>query len=415
VSPFAVAALVLLLVLLEGFFSGSEIALVSANRIELANRAQEGNGGARRVLALLERPDRLLGTCLVGTNLCVVAASTLVTHAVMSRLDHPMLASLILAPVILLFAEMLPKTVYEHHANRLAPIVVYPIEALAWVFTPFLIVIELLDRAMMWITRAPRGTPLRPVSREEIRLLLDAPEQGDIDEDDRDMIRKVFEFGDARVEEAMMPLVEVMALPRKSTVAEAAAMMVETGFSRLPVFDGRIDAIVGIVTHRDLLAARSIEDSIDCCLCPVPFVPETKRLEDLFLELRKSRQHLAVVVDEYGGSTGIITLEDIMEEIIGDIHDEFDDEPLPIKSLGDRQWLVGARVEREPLAEHLNLVLPEGDFETLAGFLLCRLGHVPSVGERLLWNEWKFTVAKATDRAILEVTVAKQPPPRKVS
>jgi putative hemolysin len=412
-SPSTTLFVVFLCVLLEGFFSGSEIALVSTDRLKLASRAKHGHLASQHVLDLLARPDHLLGTCLIGTNLCVVTASTLVTHMIIGVVPSAFLASAIFVPFVLVFAEMVPKTVYAHFADRIAPIVATPVRWASIVFRPALWVIGGVDWLLLKLTRAPADLTRRSVSRDEIRQMVDTSGEEAINEDERDFIRRVFEFGDATVEDAMVPLVEVVAAPDTMSVAAAGALMMETGFSRLPVYKGRVDAVIGMVSHRDLLFAASLESTVASCLRTVPFVPESKRLEDLFTELRRDRQHLSVVVDEYGGTVGIITTEDIMEEIVGDIHDESDPEPPKIQRLGERSWLVSGRLEREPLQEQLGLVLPEGDFETLAGFLLNRLGRIPLLNERLSWNDWKFTVVKATDRAILEVNVTRLGPGRK--
>ena len=410
----AIAA-ILVCLLLEGFFSGSEMAMVSANRLDLRARADDGHQGATLVLQLMEHPERVLGTCLIGTNLCVVSAATIATaQAANQGVSEPALvASLLLTPLVLIFAEMVPKTIYEHHADLLAPIVARPLAWAAVLFTPGLVVVQLLDRVMMRLASDPDGSE-GGVSREELRLLMDSEQQGSIDDDEREMIRKVLEFSDISVREAMVPLIEVKGLPDNATVREAAQHMVVTGFSRLPLYDARIDNITGVVVHRDLLFAEDLDAPVSSVQRKAPYVPETKSLEDLFAELRSSRQRFAVVVDEYGGATGIITTEDILEEIVGEIEDEFDRGSVNIQRLDDRRWVCDARAELEHLEEAVDLTLPEGDYETVAGFMLARLGHIPGVGERVVFGGWRLMVSKATDRVIQEITLTRLEPGRKV-
>jgi len=406
-SPTLVLAAIAICLLFEGFFSGSEMAMVAASRLELRSRAEAGHQGAALVLQLMERPERVLGTCLIGTNLCVVTSATLATAlAASSGFSEPaLLASLLLTPLVLILAEMVPKTIYEHHADLLAPIVARPLAWAAVVFAPGLWVVEALNRILLRLAKEDPDSPESGVSREELVMLMDSEKQGSIDEDEREMIRKVLEFSDISVREAMVPLIEVKAVPKSATVREVAQRMVVTGLSRLPVFDGRIDNITGVVVHRDLLFADDLDAAVSTVQRKVPYVPETKNLEGLFTELRQSRQRFAVVVDEYGGATGIITAEDILEEIVGEIEDEFDRGSINIQRIDDRRWLCDARAELEQLEEAVDLTLPEGDYETVAGFLLARLGHIPTVGERVVYGGWRLTVSKATDRVIQEVTL----------
>jgi putative hemolysin len=414
-SPaFAIGA-ILICLLLEGFFSGSEMAMVSASRLELRARADAGHPGAIRVLELMERPERVLGTCLIGTNLCVVSSATIATALAASHgfSEPALLASLTLTPLVLILAEMVPKTIYEHHADLLAPIVARPLAWAAVLFTPGLLVVQLADRLMMRLASEPEGGQEGGVSREELRLLMDSEKQGSIDEDERDMIRKVLEFSDISVREAMVPLIEVKALPESATVREAAQHMVITGLSRLPVYHARVDNITGVVVHRDLLFAEDLDAPVSTVQRKVPYVPETKSLEDLFSELRSSRQRFAVVVDEYGGATGVITTEDILEEIVGEIEDEFDRGSVNIQRVDDRRWICDGRAELAHLEEAVDLALPEGDYETVAGFMLAKLGRIPSVGERVVLGGWRLVVTKGTDRVIQEVTLTKLEPGKK--
>ncbi len=403
-SPWTLLALMPLFIALEGFFSGSEIAVVSADRQRLRARAEEGHRGARHVLAMLDRPSYLLGTCLVGTNISVVATTTLSTLALV-RLwpDYGDAAAVVLAvPLVLVLGELVPKSVYQHHADRIAPVVIYPLRFFSWAFSPALIVLEFLERLL--VGDAPAGV----VSREDILRLLRGGGHVAIDKEDKALIRRVFAFTEARVEEAMVPLIDVVMLEESAPARAAIATMNEHGHSRLPIYQQRVDAVTGVVHTADLLHLVDLDTPVRDVMRTPKFVPESKRVEELFLEFRRERKHLAMAVDEYGGAVGLVTREDLLEEIVGDISDESDRRQPGIRSVADGEWVVSARLEKEPLEEKLGFHLPDGDYETLAGFLLSRLGRVPKVDEVVELPSWRLTIVKANDRAILEVRLSRK-------
>ena len=390
----------------EGFFSGSEIAVVSADRMKLKARADEGSRGAKMALALLERPEFLLGTCLMGTNLSTVTASTAAATAMATVWpDTGQLAVVaMLFPLILLFGELIPKSLFQHYADRLAPLIAPPLRLFSILFTPALFLIERATRLLFQLTGG-KGDFHRTASREDIILLLEASEHVAIDEEDRELIQRVFEFGEARVEEVMVPLIDVQSISDEATAREAITEMVEHGHSRMPIYNERIDNVVGVLHHHDLLYLENLDVPVaDVARAPI-FVPESKRIESLFHEFQKNRFRIAVPVDEYGGAVGLITMEDILEEIVGDIVDEHDDEQPLVVQVDKRVWLASARVEADALEEATGFELPEGDYETLAGFLLRRLGRVPAKGAQVREGLFRLVVTEASDRAVLEVRV----------
>ncbi|MFZ5478484.1 MAG: hemolysin family protein [Myxococcota bacterium] len=398
-------ALVAFCIGLQGLFSGSEIAIVGSDRLVLRARAEGGDKAAERVLKLLERPARLVGTCLIGTNLATITGATVVANALARLGDVPeLLVVAVYTPLTIVFAEMVPKSIFQQYANTLAPVVARPLSALATGLAPAIWAIEGATKLFMRLIGA-KDAQVHAVRREDIQLLLDNATTGDIRAEEKEMILRVFHFSETLVADAMVPLIEVVGVAENATCAEARQAMIEHGFSRLPVFRKRIDRIVGIVMHYDLLFAPDPSAQVSSVMHEVMFVPETKRVEELFLDLRRKRQRLAVVVDEYGGAVGLISIEDILEEIVGEIEDEFDRRRPLVRRVGEREWLASGRVEGEDLKAITGFDMPEGDYETLAGFLLAQLGHVPAVGEKLTWGPFVFTVALANERAILEVNV----------
>lgn len=405
-NPMMELVFVPFLLALQGLFSGSEIAIVGSDRLILQARADGGDTRAAHVLKLLERPARLVGTCLIGTNLSLISGTTLAALAVRDTTLPEAVVVVLYAPLSIVFAELVPKSVFLQYANTLAPIVARPLAAIAWVLSPALAIIEGATRLLMRAIGVP-DAQVHAVRREDIQLLLDNALTTDIRADEKEMIQRVFSFSETAVEDAMVPLIEVVGVPDTATCDEAAAVMVEQGYSRLPIYRKRIDRIVGLVNHHDLFFAPDGATPVTTVMHPIPFVPETKRVDELFIELRRKRQRLAVAVDEYGGAVGLISIEDILEEIVGDIEDEFDRRRPLVRKVGEREWVASGRVETEPLFAHTGFEMPEGGYETLAGFLLTKLGRVPAVGERLTWGDHIFTVALANERAILEVNIAR--------
>ena len=394
--------MIAVLLLLQGFFSGSELALVSVDRVRLDAERRRGSRGAALALAMIDQPARMLGTCLVGTNLSAIGTATLAAMLVIEQFDAPPeLATLAVVPFTLTLGELVPKAVYQHHADRLVPILVYPLRILAWVLTPALWVFDAVARLA-----GASGDGTRTITREEIQLLLGDVQVVDLTPKDKDMIRRVFAFTEAVVEDAMVPLIRVSAVPSTATCEEAVEAMIQSGHSRLPVYKDRVDDISGVILHQDLIGQDDWQVPVATIARPALFVPETKRVDQLLLDMRRARQRMAVAVDEYGGAVGLITVEDLLEEIVGEIEDESDRETARVRRISDREWIALGRAEREHLEEECDLDLPDGDFETVAGFILSTLGRIPRLGESVTVGKHSLTVSKVTDRAILEVYVS---------
>ena len=408
--------ILVLCILLQGFFSGTEIALMGADRLLLRVKAEDGDAASARVLTLLERPARLVSTCLAGGALASVAAATVFTHLVTLALPHlpegarlaanpTVVVAVCFPPIAIIFAELIPKTVFHQNATLLAPRLVVPILAMAKLLRPILWVTENITFAVARMFGVKDGEGHQRVRREDIQLLLDNSPTGDIRSEEREMILRVFSFSEKLVQDAMVPLIEVIAVPETATVAEAVAIAAEHGFSRLPVYRKRVDRMVGIVTHSDLMFATDLTLPVSSVMHEMVYAPETKRVDQLFIELRRRRQRVAVAVDEYGGGVGLISIEDILEELVGDIEDEFDKRRPLAQLSGENEWLASARIEAESLRAITGFDMPDGDYETIAGLLLERLGHVPAVGEKLVVAGWTLVVTKANERAILEVSL----------
>lgn len=400
--------LIIILVCLatESFFTGTELAVINVDKLKLRGRARRGGRSAQRVLTFLKNPGWFFSATLLGTNLAVVTASVCTAYYIVENFGAAYEGwALLLSPILLVFGEIVPKSIYQHYANTLAYQVALPVKIFGWIFYPVVWILTKLNdffmgRASKKYSEAP------PVTREELESLLkEGPHpEGPRLQLRRTLISKIFDLADKKVYNIMVPLVEVKALSFHATGEEIATAFEESGHSRLPIFQHRIFNMVGILHNIDYLQTRD-KKSVSELMRPAYFVPEGMPLDDLFITMKRKGEPMAIVVDEYGGASGIVTLEDLLEEVVGDIQDEYD-EPLPLYyRLGKNRFLVSGRLEINEANEKLGLNLPEGDYETMAGFLIHRAGHIPKVGEKQIVGNLQVTIRRATEKAIQDIEI----------
>ncbi len=399
--------IILLFLLLEGFLSGSEIAMVAADRKRLSRLQRSESRWDRLTFRILQEPSWFLSTTLVGSNLAEVANAALVTSLLVGILGPrgDLYAFLILTPLVLVFGEILPKTLFQQKADSWVRRIVPGIWVASLVLYPL---VWIMSRATQSISRfLKQEAEVRPlVTREELQLLLrEEGGRSDINTLELEMIRRIFRFSSTRVKEVMIPLVDVVALEETCNVEEAIASFRQENYSRFPVYRDRVDNIIGIMYSFDLLGAKGEGKSIQPFVRPISFFPETKPVDELLLEMQQSQETLAAVVDEYGGAVGIVTVEDILEEVVGEIEDEYDFGPPLFRKVGPKKFWVNARMEVDHLNESLKLGLPKGDYETVGGFVLERLGRVPLAGEVFRYKKMLFEVLKSDEKSVLEVLV----------
>ena len=394
-----------LLFLLSAFFSASETAITTLWPWKVKELAEDEEGEGP--FSLLERDiTRFLTTILVGNNLVNIAATALVTDLATKAFGSAGvgIATGLMTFLVLFFGEITPKSLAVHHADRLARVVVRPIYWLSILLYP-------IGRFFTWastlILRAlglePRDEPL--VTEDELRLILAGAERsGTIEEAEEDMIEGVLELGETQVKEIMVPRVEIVAVRAEASLREFLELVREHRFSRYPVYEENIDHVVGIALVKDLLDyvddGRLDEVRVGAIAHDPYFVPETMPVWNLLLELRRRKIHMAIVVDEFGGTAGLVTLEDIIEEIVGEIYDETDELEQAIQPLAGGAYLIDAQTPLDDVAEVLDVEFPEGDYETLSGFLYDRFGYIPKEGESLTFDGWRFVVAEADDRKV---------------
>lgn len=410
----ALFTIIPILLLLEAIYSGSEIAILSADRISLKTSAQKGKRGASVCLLLLQTPEKILSTTLLVNNLCMIGITALVT---LYFLEHhearaEFLAVATASPLIVLLGEFIPKTIFQRYADRVAPTVSRLIVATYYVFYPITKLLSLYSHRIA-VVIAPIEELIvgkKRTTRDEIQLLLsDTKQSGEAKNVQKRMLRRIFEFKDSEAKHALIPLFKVEAIEKTATVKEAIELFQKNRHSRMPVYSERIDNVVGFVELFDLFAVNDLSVPLSNFMTSAHYAAEMQSLDDLMLTMHQEDTKMTVVVDEYGGAIGIITFEDIVEEIVGEIYDEYDSGNMPFKALGENRWLVQGRMEIQAFAEHLKVQLPEGDYETVAGFLLQQFGRIPEPKDELFFNTEgrtvKFSIRQATDRRIELVLV----------
>jgi putative hemolysin len=397
-----------LALLVTALFSAAEMSFIAANRVRLRHMAEGGHRTAVRYLEAFRHPERLLSTAMMGVTLAHITASTVATWALIPVVGGgaAVLVTVALTPLMLIFGEVIPKAVARERATGLILLLFPVFEVVGKLLAPLTWGANaLVGWALALAGRQPQSTR-QFVSREELKLLLQMePEEADVTVIEAEMIDKIFDLGETAVREVMVPLVDVAALPETASPADAVRLIQERGFSRIPVFTDRVFNIVGVVTAMDLLRRGGEAPDLRSLMRPATYVPETKRIDDLLREIQKNWVQLAVVVDEYGGAVGIVTVEDIVEEVVGEIRDEHDRTPDTVERLPDGSYRVAGRASIDEVNEALEWDLPKGDFETVAGLVLATLHRIPLVGEVFRIGRYTVTVLEADTRRVLTVRI----------
>jgi putative hemolysin len=429
-EPVFIVASILALLLGNGFFSGSEIAIITARRSRIETLIEEGSRSAERVRDLQDNMDQFLATVQIGVTVMATLAGMLggvlatryiepeISSLALSRWVPPtLLASALVGVVIvyvgLIFGELVPKAVALRYTETFALLVAAPFRLMARASGWAVRVLTGSTRLVLRVLGMRESGPRSFVSEEEIKhLAKKGRQQGVLDQTEMDIIHGVFDLSDTPVRKVMVPRPKVFALDAATPSAEVGRLIVESGFSRIPAYETSPDNIVGVVYAKDAL--RSLEQGepfvVRDRLHRAPFVPETKKVGSLLKELQRRRTHLAVVVDEHGSVSGIVTLEDILEEIVGEIRDEHDWEERPVEQLRDGSLVVEGTVPASELREEYEVPLPEStDFETVAGFMLDRLGSMPKGGEMVARGDWRLTVVDVDRNRISKVKIEQRP------
>lgn len=415
-SSTSILYLVLLFICLalSAFFSSAETAFVSLPRIRVRHLVETGVAGAERVAKMTERPERLLATVLLCNNFVNVAAAALGTAVAVTIWEGDigiLIATIVVTILLLIFAEVTPKTFAIRHPERLALLYVYPLGVITKIVYP-------VAAGLGWLGSMLAGgktrVPPTLVSEEEIRSMISVGrEEGTVEEAEAELLHKVFVFGDRTVREVMTPRPEVAWVGEGIKLADFLAIYAESPHTRFPVYRGSIDDVVGILSIKDVLMAQakgSMEKKsvIDDLVRPVQFVPETKRIAQLFAEMQSQGYPMVVVVDEFGVTSGIVTMEQLVGEIVGEMGDELVKVDKEFEVIDDRTIQIDGGMRVEEANEELGLELPTGDYDTVAGFLLSLIGRIPKEGEQVRYGGLKLAITKMGGLRIEKILVTKE-------
>ena len=384
------------------FYSASEAAFYSANRLKMTILAKNGAKSARLAIDLIKSPERFLSTILIGNNIANIAFGSIMAVALQPFFNESVVV-IVSTSIILVFSEILPKSLARLHPESAAMQAALPIRISEILYAPIIHLLSLVTRLASRFLPQRQTAFLHKLSKEEISMLLkESRFRGYLPSQHEKFIQRIMQLNQVKARQAMIPRTEIYAIEKNTPAEQVRHMFIRHEYTRIPVYDETIDHIIGIVNALDFLHHP---ESIEQVLRPVSYVPETTPVFTLMRELKQKRVNLVVVIDEYGGTAGILTLEDIFEEIFGEIEDEHDDPGAYVEVLNEKEFRVRGRTEIDYLNDHMRLNLPRGDYETIAGLIIFKLGKIPNVGEILEFPNCRITVTRATRTRIIMVRI----------
>lgn len=398
--------LILFLILLSFIFSSIETSFIASSEIKLKNVPEDKKKSALKLLKIKEKPESFIGTIIIANNFVNILAASIATFLSVNLFKRGayIISSILMTLIIVIFAELLPKTLSSYNPEA------YSLKFLP-IYNFFSVILNPISNILnFFILKLIKlfGKSLkqeRKIEEEEFKTFITmSSESGAIEEEEKELIESIIEFQDKQVYEVMVPRVDVVMLPIETSIDEIIKTINTTGHSRIPIYEGNIDNVVGILHVKDLIKYNFSKDfNIKEHLHETFFVPDTKRIGELFKEMRKRKIHMAIVLDEFGGFEGIVTMEDLLEEIVGEIQDEYDLEEANYKKISDREYIIDARTSIEDVEEILTTKLPKEDYDTLGGFFLDILGHIPKKGEKIEYNNINFTALEIKGNRILKI------------
>jgi putative hemolysin len=411
--PLVVAGLC---ILLAALFAASETAVVFSNKTHLQQLSETGNTNADTVLFLLEKRDILHSTLLLAENFFIVLASVLGTIIALDLLAQAYfaagLAALCMTGVVVFFGKLAPKSIASKNPDRFALMVSPLLRPIVAMLSP---ISRLLTGAADFLVGpGPQGMSCAAViTEEDIKAMINlGEERGSLKEEEKELLHKVFEFGDTLASQAKRPRTEIVSVPVDAKLRDVFSLVSEFGYSRYPVIEQTVDTVIGILYIKDILVAMASgdvdrEDGIQSYIRPAYFIPENKRVSELLSEMQRDRFQIAIVIDEYGGTSGLVTLEDLIEQIVGSIHDELETEEKDVEIVDEKNFVVSGQSDLGEVNDLLDVNLQSNDFNTLGGFLFGLFGRMPKVGEQLRYKNIKLEVLDLEGRKISKIKVTK--------
>lgn len=404
-SSIGIIVALVLLVIASAYFSATETAFSSLNKIRLRNMADDGNRKAEATLRLAEDFDRLLSTLLVGNNIVNITAATLGTlfFTKLSPEYGATISTVVLTLVILTFGEISPKTIAKENAESWAMVSTPFLRVLSTVLRPLTILFSLLQKGIGKLFHASGD---RGITEDElITMVSTAEDEGGLDQNESRLIRSAIEFGDMEVEEILTPRVDIVSISDQASAKELDELISSNRFSRIPVWRGSIDTIIGMIHEKDFHEAE-LEDNASWThlISPVIYVTPTSPVADLLYEMQRRKMHMSVVVDEYGGTEGLVTLEDILEELVGEIWDEHDEVVERIRKVEDGSYLISCSASIDDVFQLFDLRMDD-DMTTLSAWVIDSLGHIPKIGDQFTYENLQVTVTKLQRMRVLEIRV----------
>ncbi len=407
--------MLIILLMLSAFFSSAETALTTVNRIRIRSLADDGSKRAKTVLKITDNSGKMLSAILIGNNIVNVAAASITTSLAYSLGGSAVaIANAVITIAILLFGEITPKTTATIHAEKLALIYAPIISIFMKIMTPVIFIINGLSNAVLLLLRIDPNAKNQTMTENELRTIVDVShEDGVIESDEKEMIYNVFDLGDAKAKDVMVPRVHVTFADVNTTYEELIEIFREDKFTRLPIFEDSTDNVIGTINMKDLLLFDNTKEfHIRDILREAYFTYEYKNISELLVEMREASFNIAIVLDEYGDTAGLITLEDILEEIVGEIHDEYDEnEEDFIKEIGEREYMIEGSTNLDDLNDRLDLQLESEDYDSLGGFIIEHLDRLPEEGDSITTEDGLRLVVESLDKNRIESVHAYLPEP----
>ncbi|SCI06747.1 Putative Mg2+ and Co2+ transporter CorB [uncultured Ruminococcus sp.] len=410
--PPLIFVLLVFLIAMSAFFSGTETAFATVNRIRMKNIAAAGNKKANKVIRIADEYDRALSALLIGNNIVNIASASIGT-VIFTTWFGPSgagISTLVMTIVVLIFGEILPKTYAKQNAESLALRVVNILDFFIKLFSPL---IFLFLKLTSLVTRNGETTP--SVTEQELKFIIEESEnEGVLEQQESELVQSALDFDEITVEEILTPRVDVVAVEEQEDPERVKSLFFEEGYSRLPVYSGSIDHVVGVVHNKDFFRAyvQNQQVSLNEIMQNTVYVPPKKLISELMKELQRLKSHMAIVTDQYGGTIGIITLEDIIEELVGEIWDESDEEETPVVKLSENRYQVSGDLDPEDFFDEIDYDYPEQDFEELnsfAGWALETLERIPEPGASFTYRDMEILVKEVTDQRIVTLEVIFHP------